>query len=1399
MDYNIINVPVKDKNMTKEEKNMAKKDENIISNDIKKQKIIAKKKLIYTKDNIKIEKYECYDYDYIVHISDIHIHRNPDRHKEFRTVFQNFYDRLDRMLEEGKKFIIAVLGDLVHEKTVLSTENNDLAKEFLHEITKRALTIVITGNHDMYENAPNRLDAISSLLSYSSIKNIYYFRESGLYELGPLIFCVSSLIDKKFLTYQSIEHLIPDKSKKVVALYHGMIVGMRTHDKYEIEAASIRTEEFIGTTRRRNKQDFDNFDAVLLGDIHKYGYPDQKNYPKMVYCSSLVQISRGESIKDHGYLLWSVKDLSHEFHRVENPNALVNIHIKEKKIISDILEFPKNINCKIFSDYISLSESRKIVEQELGKIHNIINIEGPVIEDYGDGTSHNVDISEKVNENIPEIIKSHLDYSKLSSYYDQIQEAHDIYAKEDNEEVKEEKKKYIWRPLYMNFRNFQSYCDNGKEKIYHEIYFDRGVTEITGMNKNGKSSIMNILLFIIFGSIPNQTQYLINNRYNEGVGELRFEFGNKIYEIHRSMKRSSNTKKCSPDELNFFQILEDGTKKELNENRTDLHLKSFMGMDKNEFISSNIISTKYVTDNFITMTNGKRAELLKKMFKTDIYDTYYKKNSEKLKIIRDEISKYEQDKTYLELNINEINERINSYSNNESNNTKILKKEIKELTNKLDKINNLIKEKREKIQEYEKERNKLYIGLKSVSPTDDRNELEEKLQEIREEINYYLNYYLGTDNYDGIIEKMLKLGEKGIMQMTKNREEIEKKKSYKMNELNEVQYKLKANGIKDVPNISNINEDEILDEDDLIGLESEIEEIKNERTNVKESKETIEIEISNYTEQLKNYNKPQIDLVNCQQQYKKIEGELKINKHKINELNKKLLGYKDQDGANIPYTGDKTQDELENDIKPLISVGKKRPIDNNEQKKVDLELDELNKKVGIKDLDIKIQDYETKYKELEKKKGYYQVPEKYMDSLIIFLSDIKNSGYNKEVLDKIRELEKRKQEIINDIEHNKNLDDIKKENMKIKEENQKIEGYIKYLKKTQIDKKIKELELERINLKEENKRIHLDIEYYELIGLLKEKNRILDEICENKRIDQIIKEKKDKINRQLTIKYNKILNEIRNEIGNELNEIDDILKILYLNKEKQRIKKVLLDIESNEEMMRKMQEINIEKGKLEEMVSNYQNGYHEFLLERERKENILRILEHDLDLLKQKNRELKELEKKCEEKNEKKKVHDIYNDLFKPTNIPLKLVKNNLKLLEKTVNELVEKYTKYCIILNIDSENKKINLKIVERGTNYAPIDQLSGFEKILFNIAIKRSLSENSCLSQCSTIFIDESMDCLDKENFKTALPKIMDFIQHNYESVILISQKSVEHVSDRTILVKYDEKLGSRLIKKR
>ena len=267
----------------------------------------------------------------IIHLADIHI-RLYKRHAEYQEVFENLYTSLKE--QDLNNTAIVIVGDIVHSKTDMSPEMIKVASQFLKNMADLATTIIIAGNHDLSISNPNRLDALTPLVENLKHKNLYYFKDSGIYQFADVQFGVHSIIGPPS------EWPAPENMKGTkIGLYHGPIHNAKTEAGFSI-------------TNKITLDSFKHYDMVMLGDIHLTQFLQEKtdNLPEVFYAGSLIQQNFGENISGHGYAIWNVqKKKVEKFVDVKNSYGYFTLTLQGTKI-PDIHNMPDNVRLRIICD-----------------------------------------------------------------------------------------------------------------------------------------------------------------------------------------------------------------------------------------------------------------------------------------------------------------------------------------------------------------------------------------------------------------------------------------------------------------------------------------------------------------------------------------------------------------------------------------------------------------------------------------------------------------------------------------------------------------------------------------------------------------------------------------------------------------------------------------------------------------------------------------------------------------------------------------------------------------------------------------------------------------------------------------------------------------------------------------
>lgn len=146
------------------------------------------------------------EYDKIYHISDIHIRNTQYHEKEYLYVFNELYKYISATKTNNS--LIVICGDILHNEQI-NNISELLCINFFYNLNILLPTLIIAGNHDYYIGTEYDTDTLQTILykRKKELNNIYYLRDSGIYEVGNIYFGVSSLInnkDKKFILANEI-------------------------------------------------------------------------------------------------------------------------------------------------------------------------------------------------------------------------------------------------------------------------------------------------------------------------------------------------------------------------------------------------------------------------------------------------------------------------------------------------------------------------------------------------------------------------------------------------------------------------------------------------------------------------------------------------------------------------------------------------------------------------------------------------------------------------------------------------------------------------------------------------------------------------------------------------------------------------------------------------------------------------------------------------------------------------------------------------------------------------------------------------------------------------------------------------------------------------------------------
>ena len=483
-------------------KEIIKIDEELIRLE---EEINKKEKEIEKKSEIEV----------IYQLGDIHIPGSIEREQEYDKVLNL---TIQIIKKDIRKKLVVICGDLFHDKTKPYQEANILARNFMQGLGDIVETIIIQGNHDINIDNENRKDSIkSALLHLKTEYPIHYLTENKIYKIKGINFGLTKMTNE-LPTPTGIKNLF----KYYIGLYHGTLYKSKTDEGYE----------FNDTTRIKGT-DFKRYDIVMLGDIHKYQYLNKEK--TIAYSGSLVQQNYGETINNHGMLLWNLKTKTSKF--IEVPND----YIYKTHLITDIKDYKipdiENKLCRLRILYKGVERLDLIkYEKEIKTRYNIIQfVKQELIEDTK--INNSIKECEIMNKKFMDIYKEFLIKNKLTENL-KVSEMFEKIIDEEQKKVSKEKKEIKIHEL--EFENLLTYGSNNK------INFDKlgGINILAGSNGLGKSSLIDIILFTVYNKCSKgEGKDILNIRHDKGYSILRLELNGEKYTIYRNINKTK-TKVC---------------------------------------------------------------------------------------------------------------------------------------------------------------------------------------------------------------------------------------------------------------------------------------------------------------------------------------------------------------------------------------------------------------------------------------------------------------------------------------------------------------------------------------------------------------------------------------------------------------------------------------------------------------------------------------------------------------------------------------------------------------------------------------------------------------------------------------------------------------------------------------
>jgi DNA repair protein SbcC/Rad50 len=696
-----------------------------------------------------------------------------------------------------------------------------------------------------------------------------------------------------------------------------------------------------------------------------------------------------------------------------------------------------------------------------------------------------------------------------------------------------------------------------------EIEFSKGTNILVGIMGAGKSSVLEALCFGLYGNFPSLQKKKvrlsqISSRFaldEPTEVTVNFEKEDKKYSVKRKIEKGKSN----------AELREGNTMLETKTEAVTNFVERIINVDYNTFIRA-IYTEQNSLDSFLNMNPLERKRIVDELMGID-----------KFELARTKITKL----------INITNRNLNDKLKNIENLNKDKKNiEKKDCTEEILKNNNIIEKNNKEIIELKNQNNNLENKIKEeIQKKEEYNKTRDEL--IREK-GFVESNEKGLKNFKQ--EEYLRF-EEIINERTKEKEERKNKLNLSENQKNEISSNLGKNEIefkniehaeekfnlvsKEIEKIGEVEEYEKIKEK-IDKNENEIKKIEKEvwETDVLITKNKEEIQkISECKKRIEEIDKDMVSLkgiIKREIEEKKSELENNIEwlatiKNIIKENKKSIEMLKNENlGARCPVC----ETELSEEKKKIMIIDKEEIIKNSEK-----ELKEANEKIERLRNEIKRgeegiinrEKYQKEKEELNEKLANSKITEEKIKEIELILNELKNKKeklnedkkmFNSKIDKAIKkkELEIKIEELKKIIKNKEKVTEVSKE---LNEKKNKIENEINELKR-----ELEERDNKLYIMKNEIEKVKKDLELQKII---KEKKLKINELENN--IEKI------NFNEQELEKMNKENNEIKIKLsGLETEKRMCETNLVNLNKTLKLIEEDIEIIEKNENEIKKLGE-----------------------------------------------------------------------------------------------------------------------------------------------------------------------------------------------------------------------------------
>ncbi|CAJ0824564.1 22169_t:CDS:2 [Entrophospora sp. SA101] len=514
----------------------------------------------------------------IAHLADIHIKDN--RREEYSVVFEKLYQQLH--LESPD--IIAICGDIFHDKTKASAYNYSDVESFLMRLIEIASVILIPGNHDLNIKVPGAPDLISPVV---------------------IIAPDGSQPSPKEIEETAISHNL--KNSPQICLIHETIDGALLYN-----GTSLRD-------KRLAPRDLINYDAVLAGDIHlqqNIGGKLELSTEHSPYRTPFPKIRRVNIPNEQGYLkvkLQGGKDIT-----IQPSPTSPNYY----EIIYDETTTTEQLNFQIER----LTEIYGIPPQATRLIKNSPDL---LFDNGFSSTLGQAQIDAQSLETHEEIIRGIL--GEENPYVRQVIELHRSYYLNT---LSQGRTRARVRLLQLQFSNLYCY---GPDNLIDFTHLNSSLSGAIAPNRAGKSTLIDIIVFALYDKYPRAEKKIdiVNAKSTEYYLRLDFELDGKFGYIEKQGKKNKKKHDAHCKLVYDNQELTQGTN-----TLTCQEIEKLVGIYSNAELTA-ILHQDSRTD-FVQLKSSERKQALARLLALGSFEKLEKEMREESREMNGKVSALEE-------------------------------------------------------------------------------------------------------------------------------------------------------------------------------------------------------------------------------------------------------------------------------------------------------------------------------------------------------------------------------------------------------------------------------------------------------------------------------------------------------------------------------------------------------------------------------------------------------------------------------------------------------------------------------------------------------------------------------------------------------------------------------------